>query len=72
MGMMSGRQKGSAFTIRNEARELARSMVAPDKNKLSLAEMVSSSKKTDDQWGVKGYHYAPYNFHLDKPTIWKI
>ena len=34
--------------------------------------MVNSSKKTNDEWGVKGYHYAPYNFHLDKPTVYKI
>lgn len=34
--------------------------------------MVASSKKTDDDWGVKGYHYAPYNAHLDKPTVYKI
>lgn len=47
-------------------------MAAPDKHKLSLAEMVSSSKKTDDEWGVQGYHFAPYNAHLDKPTVYKI
>jgi len=34
--------------------------------------MVSSSKKTDDEWGVKGYHFAEYNAHLDKPTVYKI
>ena len=72
--IMSGanRSKGSAFTVRNEARELARSMAQPDQNKVSLSDMVQSSKKTNDEWGVKGYHYAPYNFHLDKPTVYKI
>jgi hypothetical protein len=47
-------------------------MAVPDKHNLSLAEMVSASKKTDDEWGVKGYHYAEYNAHLDKPTVHKI
>lgn len=34
--------------------------------------MVNSNKKTDDSWGVKGYHFPSYNFHADKPTVYKI
>jgi hypothetical protein len=34
--------------------------------------MVKSSKKTNDEWGVKGYDYSHFNAHLDKPTVFSI
>ena len=34
--------------------------------------MVNSSKKCQDEWGVKGYGLADFNAHLDKPTIFSI
>lgn len=34
--------------------------------------MVNSSKKCNDEWGIKGYNYIDYNPHLDKPTVFSI
>ena len=39
---------------------------------VTVAEMVNSTKKTNDEWGVKGYEYSKYNSHLDKPTVFSI
>ena len=29
--------------------------------------MVKSSKRSNDDWGVKGYNIPKFNHHLDKP-----
>ena len=34
--------------------------------------MVKSSKKCNDEFGIKGYDYSTFNAHLDKPTIFSI
>lgn len=34
--------------------------------------MVASSKRVNDEWGIKGYDYINYNPHLDKPTVFSI
>uniref|UniRef100_A0A7S3CNR6 Uncharacterized protein n=1 Tax=Strombidium rassoulzadegani TaxID=1082188 RepID=A0A7S3CNR6_9SPIT len=34
--------------------------------------MVQSSKKVNDEFGVKGYEHIKYNPHLDKPTVYSI
>ena len=35
--------------------------------------MVASSKKTNDEWGIKGYEFVKYNaLYRDKPTVYSI
>ena len=40
--------------------------------KVSVADMVNSSKKNNDEFGISGYSYIGYNSHLDKPTVFSI
>jgi hypothetical protein len=40
--------------------------------KVSVAEMVNSSKKNNDEFGIGGYNFINYNPHLDKPTVFSI
>jgi hypothetical protein len=40
--------------------------------KVSLTDMVNSSKKNHDEFGIGGYSFINYNPHLDKPTVFSI
>jgi hypothetical protein len=40
--------------------------------KVSVQDMVKSTKKVNDEWGIKGYDYISYNPFLDKPTVFSI
>ena len=53
--------------------QLANSVVVPKGQwKVSVQDMVKSSKKTNDEFGIPGYSYAKYNAHLDKPAVFSI
>ena len=56
-----------------EAGELSKSMQVPKgQSKMSVQDMVNSSKENNDSWGVPGYTYVQYNAHYDKPTVFSI
>ena len=59
--------------MRNQAREFANSVALPQGSwKVSVKDMVNSTKKVNDEWGIDGYKYINYNPHLDKPTVFSI
>ena len=66
-------KRNTSLAVRTEAAAVASSMTVPRGNwKVSIAEMVSSTKKVNDEWGIKGYDYCKFNAHLDKPTVFSI
>jgi len=66
--------RNTSFNVRTEAKNhLANSQALPQGSwKVSVNDMVKSSKKTNDEWGIAGYNYSSFNAHLDKPTVFSI
>ena len=40
--------------------------------KVSVQDVISSNKKTADDWGVEGYSLPKFNANLDKPISFKM
>ncbi len=72
-----GHLRNSSVVVRQnalkEAGDISRSVNVPKGQfRVSIQDMVASSKKTNDEWGVEGYEYVKYNAHFDKPTVFSI
>ena len=58
---------------RGEASALSKSQQVPQGMfKVTIQDMINSSKKVNDNWGVDGYTYKTFNSYLDKPTVFSI
>ena len=40
--------------------------------KVSIQDVIASSKKITDDWGVSGYQIPKFNPHFDKPVAYKL
>eukprot|EP00347_Sterkiella_histriomuscorum_P001625 403371309 len=60
-----------AMPIQNK-KSLNISMEANSRYKVSVQDVINSSKKITDDWGVSGYTIPKFNAHFDKPITFKI
>jgi hypothetical protein len=65
--------RNNSLSVRTEARSIANSMALPKGSwKVSVADMVKSSKRNNDEYGIGGYSFISYNPHIDKPSVFSI
>ena len=80
--MESGRKRNGDYSSRTseirlhakgEASALSKSQAIPKGMfKVSIQDMINSSKKVNDNWGLEGYTQKTFNAYLDKPTVYSV